>query len=203
MPDCKSQARASQRHRLKHILNFISFSKGGVQRVLEIHSDWFSLSICSVLQNAHFGDIFSRLWRLQVRRPSREWPKASFIARDIWAFSQRDFFFQEFLKITVDFGDLIGLYFAMTKIAGKCEIKYLIAGVGWASAELIMTKWARKSLLKQPKSACFDYFSALGFQVLPALDWSPWRRVRLEVYPNELGFKHLSSKTTKWRAILI
>ena len=48
---------------------------------------------------------------------------------------------KEFLKITVDLGDLIGLYIAMNKIAGKCEIKYLVAGVGWASAELIMTKW--------------------------------------------------------------
>lgn len=47
----------------------------------------------------------------------------------------------EFMKTTVDLGDLIGLYIAMTRIAGKCEIKYLIAGVGWASAELIMTKF--------------------------------------------------------------
>jgi hypothetical protein len=36
--------------------------------------------------------------------------------------------------------DLIGLHIAMTKIAGKCEIKYLVAGVGWASAELLMTR---------------------------------------------------------------
>lgn len=50
------------------------------------------------------------------------------------------FFVKEFLKITVDLGDLIGLYIAMTKISGKCEIKYLVAGIGWASAELIMTK---------------------------------------------------------------
>lgn len=49
-------------------------------------------------------------------------------------------FIQEFLKTTVDFGDLIGLHIAMSKIAGKVEIKYLIAGVGWASAELIMTR---------------------------------------------------------------
>jgi hypothetical protein len=47
---------------------------------------------------------------------------------------------KEFLKTTVDLGDLIGLHIAMTKIAGKCEIKYLVAGVGWASAELITTK---------------------------------------------------------------
>ncbi len=45
------------------------------------------------------------------------------------------------MKTTVDLGDLVGLYIAMTRIAGKCEIKYLIAGVGWASAELIMTKF--------------------------------------------------------------
>ena len=44
------------------------------------------------------------------------------------------------MKTTVDFGDMIGLYIAMTKIAGKCEVKYLVAGIGWASAELIMTK---------------------------------------------------------------
>ena len=50
-------------------------------------------------------------------------------------------FFQEFFKTTVDLGDLIGLYIAMTKIAGKCELKYLVAGIGWASAELIMTKY--------------------------------------------------------------
>lgn len=50
------------------------------------------------------------------------------------------FFIQEFLKTTVDIADIFGLYFVMTKIAGKCEIKYLIAGVGWATADLIMTK---------------------------------------------------------------
>jgi len=49
-------------------------------------------------------------------------------------------FRKEFFQTTVDLGDLIGLYVSMTKIAGKCEIKYLIAGVGWASAELVMTK---------------------------------------------------------------
>lgn len=47
----------------------------------------------------------------------------------------------EFLKTTIDIGDLIGLYIAMTKISGRSEIKYLITGAGWASAELIMTKF--------------------------------------------------------------
>jgi hypothetical protein len=47
---------------------------------------------------------------------------------------------KEFFKTTIDAADLIGLYIAITKISGKCEIKYLIAGSGWAIAELIMTK---------------------------------------------------------------
>jgi hypothetical protein len=47
----------------------------------------------------------------------------------------------EFLKTTIDVGDLIGLYIAITKVSGRSEIKYLIAGAGWASAELIMTKF--------------------------------------------------------------
>jgi hypothetical protein len=49
-------------------------------------------------------------------------------------------------------GDLLGLHIAMTRIAGKCEIKYLIAGVGWATAELVMTKYNyfnRTSYLKK------------------------------------------------------
>ena len=45
------------------------------------------------------------------------------------------------MKTSIDIGDLVGLYLALTKISGKCEIKYLIAGAGWATAELIMTKF--------------------------------------------------------------
>lgn len=46
----------------------------------------------------------------------------------------------EFLKNTVDVADLIGLHIVMTKLAGKGEIKFLVAGLGWASAELVMTR---------------------------------------------------------------
>lgn len=44
-------------------------------------------------------------------------------------------------KYTVDFADLVGLHFIMTQIAGKGELKILVAGIGWATAELIMTKF--------------------------------------------------------------
>ncbi|KFM62406.1 Transmembrane protein 147, partial [Stegodyphus mimosarum] len=46
----------------------------------------------------------------------------------------------EFLKNTVDVADLIGLHVVMTKFAGKGETKFLVAGLGWASAELLMTR---------------------------------------------------------------
>lgn len=38
--------------------------------------------------------------------------------------------FQEFLRSTVDLADLVGLHLVMTKIAGKGELKVLVAGVG-------------------------------------------------------------------------
>jgi Predicted membrane protein (DUF2053) len=42
-------------------------------------------------------------------------------------------------KSTVDLADLFGLYFVMSQIAGKGQLKFMIAGVGWASAEFVMT----------------------------------------------------------------
>lgn len=48
-------------------------------------------------------------------------------------------FLKEFLKSTVDVADLFGLHLVMTQIAGKGQLKFMIAGVGWALAELIMT----------------------------------------------------------------
>ncbi|XP_067143557.1 BOS complex subunit TMEM147 isoform X1 [Centruroides vittatus] len=47
----------------------------------------------------------------------------------------------EFLKSTVDLADVIGLHLVMTKVAGKGETKFLVAGLGWATAELIMTRF--------------------------------------------------------------
>lgn len=44
------------------------------------------------------------------------------------------------MKNTVDVADLIGLHIVMTKFAGKGETKFLVAGLGWASAELLMTR---------------------------------------------------------------
>lgn len=44
------------------------------------------------------------------------------------------------MKCFVDLADLIGLYLVMNSIAGKGQLKFLIAGMGWATAELVMTR---------------------------------------------------------------
>ncbi|XP_044744214.1 transmembrane protein 147 [Coccinella septempunctata] len=49
-------------------------------------------------------------------------------------------YFGEFLKATVDLGDLIGLYIVLMGIPGKSHSKVLTAGMGWAVAEVILTR---------------------------------------------------------------
>jgi len=50
-------------------------------------------------------------------------------------------FLTEFLKLTVDLGDLVGLYLVMQRfVAGKGAVKILVAGVGWAFAEFLLTR---------------------------------------------------------------
>ncbi|XP_072938960.1 BOS complex subunit TMEM147 [Epargyreus clarus] len=48
--------------------------------------------------------------------------------------------FFEILKATVDFADLLGLYFALNSIPGKGHAKILTAAIGWASAEVLVTR---------------------------------------------------------------
>jgi len=47
----------------------------------------------------------------------------------------------EFLKSTVDMADLFGLHIVMSKFAGKGQLKFMIAGMGWATAELVVTRF--------------------------------------------------------------
>merc|ERR1719510_726041 len=46
----------------------------------------------------------------------------------------------EFLKLTVDLADLVGIYVVMQRVAGKGQVKILVAGVGWAFAEFLLTR---------------------------------------------------------------
>lgn len=47
---------------------------------------------------------------------------------------------QEFMKASVDMADLIGLNLVMSRNAGKGEYKIMVAALGWATAELIMSR---------------------------------------------------------------
>ncbi|CAB3235366.1 unnamed protein product [Arctia plantaginis] len=48
--------------------------------------------------------------------------------------------FLEVLKATVDFADLLGLYFALNAVPGKGHAKILTSAIGWASAEVVVTR---------------------------------------------------------------
>ena len=48
---------------------------------------------------------------------------------------------QEFLKVSVDMIDLVGLHFALSRIPGRGNSKILSAAIGWGVAELIFTRF--------------------------------------------------------------
>ncbi|KAM9299214.1 BOS complex subunit TMEM147 [Gastrophryne carolinensis] len=49
-------------------------------------------------------------------------------------------FVGEFMKSTVDLADLLGLHLVMSRNAGKGEYKVMVAAMGWATAELVMSR---------------------------------------------------------------
>ena len=52
------------------------------------------------------------------------------------------------MKCTVDLADLVGIYFIMSRIAGRGQLKFMVAGIGWASAELVVTRYAVMKLIE-------------------------------------------------------
>ena len=44
------------------------------------------------------------------------------------------------MQATVDMADLVGIYLVMSRVSGKGSVKVLIAGLGWAFAELVLTR---------------------------------------------------------------
>ena len=44
------------------------------------------------------------------------------------------------MKLTVDTADIVGLYLIIQRVAGKGQVKVLVAGLGWSFAELILTR---------------------------------------------------------------
>lgn len=49
-------------------------------------------------------------------------------------------FMHDFFRATVDLVDLVGIYLIMQRVAGKGSVKILVAGLGWAMAELVLTR---------------------------------------------------------------
>ncbi len=45
-----------------------------------------------------------------------------------------------FFQVTVDLADLVGLHLVMQRVSGKGQVKVLVAGLGWAFAELLFTR---------------------------------------------------------------
>lgn len=58
---------------------------------------------------------------------------------------------QEFMKASVDVADLIGLNLVMSRNAGKGEYKIMVAALGWATAELIMSRCVQQPGAQIPK----------------------------------------------------
>ncbi|XP_074652696.1 BOS complex subunit TMEM147-like [Tubulanus polymorphus] len=85
----------------------------------------------------------------------------------------------EFLKSTVDLTDLIGLHFIMSQIAGKGQLKFMVAGLGWATAELIMTKFL--PLWIGARGVEFD-----------------WKYIQLSLEANICLVQHISTAVLVW-----
>lgn len=47
---------------------------------------------------------------------------------------------QEFLRCGVEFADLLGLALVLSRIPGKGHSKLITAGLGWAAAEVILSR---------------------------------------------------------------
>merc|ERR1719474_2234337 len=46
----------------------------------------------------------------------------------------------DLFRATVDIADLVGIYLVMQRVSGKGTVKILVAGVGWAFAEFLLTR---------------------------------------------------------------
>lgn len=105
-------------------------------------------------------------------------------------------FSQEFMKATVDLADLLGLHLVMSRNAGKGEYKIMVAAMGWATAELVMSRSAVTLMLQWKQQSCFVRLLHLTAcptftpQVSSSVGGSQRDRVWLEVHPDELWLQH-------------
>lgn len=88
-------------------------------------------------------------------------------------------FVAEFMKTTVDLGDLIGFYFILTNTPAKGELRFLIAGMGWASAEFVMTRFVP------------FWIGARGTEF-------DWKYIQMSLESNLNLMQHLATATLVW-----
>ena len=74
----------------------------------------------------------------------------------------------------MDLADLVGLHLVMSQIAGKGQLKFMIAGVGWASAELIMTGYVERCC----RIECIKQFAVISCCLVQCL-LLPWQTFKL------------------------
>ncbi len=54
--------------------------------------------------------------------------------------------------------DLVGLHFVITRILGKTDSKYLVAAIGWTSAELVVTKFVIQKIIYENITDILDFY---------------------------------------------
>jgi len=88
-------------------------------------------------------------------------------------------FLGEFLKSTIDIADLVGLYIVLAGIPGKGHSKVLTAGIGWAGAEVILTR------------ALLLWFGARGAEF-------DWKYIQKCFESNIALVQHVTTATLVW-----
>jgi len=93
-------------------------------------------------------------------------------------------FLMEFLKLTVDLVDLFGLHFIIQRVSGKSQVKIMVAGLGWAFADFLLTRvlflWVGARGVefdwKYLQGSFESNVSLVHFLTLAALVWMSTRR---------------------------
>ena len=61
--------------------------------------------------------------------------------------------------------DLVGIYLVMSRVSGKGSVKVLIAGLGWAFAELVLTRLVGGAFDTNPDNSPLNLAYQAGLSV--------------------------------------
>ncbi|XP_063975041.1 BOS complex subunit TMEM147 [Diachasmimorpha longicaudata] len=88
-------------------------------------------------------------------------------------------FFGEFLKYSIDLADLVGILVVLNGIPGKGHAKVLTAGIGWAGADVLLTRFLL--LWVGARGAEFD-----------------WKYIQKSLESNISLVQHITTATLVW-----